>query len=104
METKATMSGAPLYTLKRPDGSLSVGDITHGRDHLCEKYKCPSWVGYSVVPCSLVEGHGRVVPVHLVEAIDTAYAAVCNADDEDECLDAHAILAAAIHAALGGAL
>lgn len=52
-------------------------------------------------PCRLIPGHGKVVPVELVEAIKDVSRLV---ERGDEYVDVYAKLYAAIDAALGGAM
>lgn len=47
-----------LYTLERPDGSLSLGDIRAGQvgqDQLLRNYPLRHWQGYKVVECVVLK-------------------------------------------------
>ncbi len=93
------------YTLKRPDGTLSVGDTGPSRLNLETMYRTPSWAGYSIVPCRVVEGHGMIVRLDAVEEIRKEMAALTRKMfDGDHTESDVAAVHMAIDKAIGGAL
>jgi len=85
-------ASGPLWAWANGEGGIDYEDVRKRKD------------GPECIPVRLIPGHGKVVPLELVEAIRKAYDNVCDAEDEDDCIDAHDVLARAFDAAVKGAI
>lgn len=93
-------ASGPLWVMTLGDYTIINKDVIPS--HWAETQRVEP--GAIISPGRLIPGHGKVVPVELVEAVRKAYDNVCDAEDEDECIDAHDALARAFDEAIRGAV